>query len=1001
MKLILFFILPLLYLLPCFSQKTERIHLTKYKQSNGLPSYNVRKVLQDSKGFMWVATQDGVSRFDGREFINYSKSSKAKHRICGVEVRELIEDSINNLLWVLPTEIGLNAINLITGNVVLTAPIPDTDTEEWNICMLKDGRKILLGTSTGVRIFDILTKKYIGKLSLPCQSNSTTFFETRCIAKDKFENYWVCCSGFGIIIYDGKSSKILATIPLSELNDINKSKEIRIYKYLLLMDNKFLFATSQGLRQISYSKDYKFEIDIKPCGGLPILNKESIEYIYPNKKNSIYISGNSRLFKFDYSLNSYTELTEATTLSESDWLNATQSIYSDIDGNIWLGCQEGLAFLSNIANPFTSFNNDKITNLKLDHVRSLCYLNDKSIMVGLRNGLVQISHLNNKYIKLDTSHLYHHIFQDKNGLVILSRSDGIFILKNGIISTISNAYKEFRNFSSIAINSHLFLNDTAVILGTESGNGILIWNMIRKTVRQIDPSSTIGRLSSGIVNNIYQDSKKNIWVLSDNVINILTPDLQKSKEIILSEKGISQEYKLYFDVCELDGYYWIASYGSGILKVDSNYNVVKVINTSTNLSNDGVYQIFPLDKDYILVTTNSGISLINIHDLNVKNYFERDGLHSNNFEEVAGMMKDSMVFAGGSRGFTIIEPTKFTSSFLKPKVYFGSINIEAPENKMDTTNLQIKQLEIPNNVLQTTLHLSALNYNNPEQTNFSYRIIEQSKDWINLSTQNFVTLIGLAPGTYHLQVKAANEDGLWSEPKELVLTFLPKWYQTWWFKILILAIASGLVYAFYQYRIRQLEKQHAIRKNIATDLHDDLGSTLNCVKVFTNLAISGVEQESSLQQVKQNLEQATTGLRDMIWVLDDSLDTVDELVTRLKQYAIPICHASGIKFEIKAGFDATKKQLTKDEKRNLFLVSKEAVNNSIKYSGASQIEIIIVPEAKKLSITIADNGKGFDMEKVKKGYGLKNMQYRASQIKFCVEILSILDSGTQIIIKPF
>jgi signal transduction histidine kinase len=214
-----------------------------------------------------------------------------------------------------------------------------------------------------------------------------------------------------------------------------------------------------------------------------------------------------------------------------------------------------------------------------------------------------------------------------------------------------------------------------------------------------------------------------------------------------------------------------------------------------------------------------------------------------------------------------------------------------------------------------------------------------------------------------------------------------------------LAIA-GILYALYRYRIAQIKKQHEIRKNIATDLHDDLGSTLNSVKVFTNLAISGVKQEESLQQIKDNLNEATLGLRDMIWVLDDSLDTVDELVTRLKQFAIPVAAASNIETVIKADSEVNSRKLTKEEKRNLFLLCKEAINNSIKYSGASQINVNITASGKKIEIAIADNGKGFNADEVKKGYGLKNMQYRAGQIKYKVILTSAPGNGTQIMIKP-
>jgi len=142
------------------------------------------------------------------------------------------------------------------------------------------------------------------------------------------------------------------------------------------------------------------------------------------------------------------------------------------------------------------------------------------------------------------------------------------------------------------------------------------------------------------------------------------------------------------------------------------------------------------------------------------------------------------------------------------------------------------------------------------------------------------------------------------------------------------------------------------------------------------------------------------GLRDMIWVLDDSLDTVDELVNRLKQYAIPVAAASKIEANIKADSKVNNRQLTKEEKRNLFLICKEAINNSIKYSGASQVDVVITASGKNIQIVVADNGKGFNVDEVEKGYGLKNMQYRAEQIKYRVVLTSGPGKGTQVILEP-
>ena len=531
---------------------------------------------------------------------------------------------------------------------------------------------------------------------------------------------------------------------------------------------------------------------------------------------------------------------------------------------------------------------------------------------------------------------------------------------------------------------------------------MLVWNRKAGTVinySENEPGKF--KLDSKIVNSIYLGRNGQAIVMSDYLFSVFDAAKNQFIPISITDKENPEPMGVYMQMAESANNYWVAAYGYGLIKLDKNFNVIKKFGYESGFSNTGLYSIFNFKDSLLIITSNYGMINFSIGSEKVINYFEEDGLHNNTFEEASNYTAKNIFYAGGVNGFTEITASNLSSNITPPYFFFTKAEAESTSGLfLDSFNLNAKQYTFPNTVLQAKIYFTGINYANPNRVTYKYRIIENGKEWINIGVENFVPFIATNPGTYHLQVKAANEDGVWSEPKELVLEFLPKWYQTWWFKLLVFLTTAGIIYAFYRYRIRQIEKQHAIRKDIATDLHDDLGSTLNSVKVFTNLAISGVKQEESLQQIKDNLNEATMGLRDMIWVLDDSLDTVDELVTRLKQYALPVADASNIEANIKADSDTNSRQLTKEEKRNLFLVCKEAINNSIKYSGATQINITIVPDGKKIKITIADNGKGFNVAEVKKGYGLKNMQYRAAQVKYKTTLTSVPGKGTQVEIKP-
>jgi Y_Y_Y domain/Histidine kinase-, DNA gyrase B-, and HSP90-like ATPase/Histidine kinase len=982
------------------AQQTETIHLRKYTQEQGLSSYNVRKVVQDNKGFLWIATQAGLDRFDGNNFITYKKSNPLKHGLAGIDIREVIEDSANNLLWVLPGENGVNVINTITGNVVKTIAVHQQSPDDWNLSMVMHRNSLYIGTSIGIKVYNIAKDRFEENLPLPQMAEKKPdAFEVRSIGVDKYNNLWTCFSGFGIVIYTA-DKKIIAQIPVNSLFDKLKGSSVWFNKLIFTANNDALLATSEGLKKISFTSKYEFQIEKQPCKAIPAINAAIVENVFESTSGEFYIAALKHFYRFDKSLSTYTLMQEPDgNGSQSEWLSDVLNIYEDKNRNIWLGCKQGLAFISNHSTAFKPYYYDPVSTEKIEHVMGVCKLSNNKIFAGLRNGLAMVDEKSGSISIIDKTHMFYHIFEDSYRRINVSREDGMFIYQNNTLVPISNIYPEFKAFSKTFINSHFFKGDSLLVLGTENNTGILVWNYIAHRLEKIDENSSKTKLASGIVNKVYQDNNKNIWVLSDNAITIISDNWTNHKIIKLYDSTRKQPTGLFFDICEAGGDYWVASYGTGIIQIGTDLKTKTIYSTNNGLSDDGVYQLYR-SKNIILITTNYGLSVFNAQSKKFQNYYKNDGLHSNYFEEEAGMMKDGILYSGGVNGFTVINPELFYGNSIQPQLYIDRVVTKNAKEQIDTSNLFLQSFTIANNVLQTSVYFSALNYKNPSRTAFVYKLQEISKEWINLGTTNFVTLIGLSPGTYHLQVKAVNEDGVESESKELILIFFPKWYQTWWFYLLIALTTATILYAFYRYRITQIKKQHEIRKNIATDLHDDLGSTLNSVKVFTNLAISGVKQEESLQQVKDNLTEATISLRDMIWVLDDSLDTVDELITRLKQFAIPVAGASNIEASIKADSNVNSRQLIKEEKRNLFLICKEAINNSIKYSGASQINVTITASGKKIQIIVADNGKGFNVDEVKKGYGLKNMQYRAGQIKYKVALVSSPGNGTQVTILP-
>ncbi|HEX2628639.1 MAG TPA: triple tyrosine motif-containing protein, partial [Chitinophagaceae bacterium] len=419
----------------------------------------------------------------------------------------------------------------------------------------------------------------------------------------------------------------------------------------------------------------------------------------------------------------------------------------------------------------------------------------------------------------------------------------------------------------------------------------------------------------------------------------------------------------------------------------------RIFGFEDGLKDPGVYKIYPIAEKTLAVSSNTGLALLDIKHNKIKMIFESDGLNTDQFEEYSGYQAGGKVFFGGLNGVSLIDPKAITTNKKAPILYFTGINVQTSTGAIDTTNIGIRKFIVPTNRRQTNVYFVGLNYSDPSAVTYQYRIKEKDTSWTSLGKQNFISIIGIEPNTYSLQIRAANEDGIWSAPGELTLVFLPKWYQTNLFKISLALLAASIIYLIYRIRIAQIKKEERIRSRLASDLHDDLGSTFNSIKVYSNLALMQPGDTGYLHKIKEGTQDAINGIRDMIWVLDDKKDTVGDILSRIQQFAIPLCEAEGIVFNMNVDAGLNHHKLGKEEKRNLYLMLKEGINNSIKYAGCSAITLSVASTGNKLSVTIADNGKGFDPNEMKQGNGLKNIPARAAEIGYRYNINTSKGNG--------
>jgi signal transduction histidine kinase/ligand-binding sensor domain-containing protein len=970
-----------------FSQDTKIVALTKYTQNEGLSSYFVTKLLKDSYGFMWIGTQEGLNLFDGKNFTIFSRHAKEKNRLGGSFVSEIVEDKKRGLLWVNTTYGDVCAIDLNTRTVVrrITADRDKTPlTGKWVRAIAVRGDILWLGGLGVLSAYDIQKGKFLETDFLKTTGMNPADANIAKMTVDNRGRLWIFSDGYGVVAMDSTYK------PAGTFRSLNNGlpEKVKLRFWDVTFQEQWMYvATSWGLRIFNIDKSAAAYIPNRSQNIIDTADLRSLSF----SDDQLFFSAANGFYSYSFSSGQARLYRDEET--EEDWLALTyQVLYDTVTQQLWAGTQSGLAMFADQRTPFNSFSKSSASRIMIKHAYSLLPFDDH-VYCGDENGLYYVNTVTKEIEKIDNGGSNFLLFRDNDGNVFLSNAGGFYTINGKKVKPAHFDFPSLRPLEEDFFNSALQYNDSLVLFGSVVQKGLTVWNKRSGAVARYHNDSTLYRIDKlSIINNLYK-SANNVLILTEFGIISFNPLNGQRKTYSIKNEQTGEVISNLMDICETGDSYWIGTYGNGLVQTDKNFRIKKTISIDQGLSNNCVYKVFAYNNS-IIATTNFGLNLIDANTFRVHTYYKSDGLHESAFEQVCGYQFKGKIYAGGVNGFTIIDPQLMLSNSRAPDIYLNRITVQTSRNTTDTMNLSLNELTIPNDVLQVTISLSGLNFKNSTRTTYSYK---KSGDdaWTELGTQNFISLISMPPGRHTFLFRTANEAGVYSKQQlPLTLVYLPKWYQHILFKVLIALLVAAILYALYRNRLAQLKKQQQIRKDIASDLHDDIGSILNSVKIFTHLAKREPKNADHLDKIEDSLMQASLGLRDMLWVLDDSGDTVYGVMERIKKYALPVCTAKGIAFESTSSTDVSGKMLTKAEKRNLLLIAKEAINNSIKYSDCKQIQVELKQSASKTTLTIRDDGKGFNAGSSNGGNGLKNIQYRAQQIKAVAKIFSQDGKGT-------
>ena len=386
-------------------------------------------------------------------------------------------------------------------------------------------------------------------------------------------------------------------------------------------------------------------------------------------------------------------------------------------------------------------------------------------------------------------------------------------------------------------------------------------------------------------------------------------------------------------------------------------------------------------------------------------YTAEDGLPSNYISDLY-RDRQGYIWISTLLGVARFNPRIERTATPPLSIYLSRVQIAGEDLTLpETGQAHIQQLELPaarNNLL---VEYTAPSFQNQESLRYQYRLESVDADWSAPTNQRSVNYARLAPGDYRFLVRAIDAEGTISPtPATLQFKILTPVWQRWWFLALSTLLIIAGIYTAYRYRIYQLLKLERMRTRIASDLHDDIGSSLSQISIISEVVRAQLTRENSsftdpLSTIAQTSRELVDSMSDIVWAINPKRDNLQDLVHRMRHFAMDAMTAQEIDIDFIAPDSLPETKIDTDMRREVFLIFKEAVNNAIRHSRASLVKIELSFDNGGLQLAVEDNGIGFDAKKAHRGHGLFSIQQRAERIGGELSITSILDQGTEVILQ--
>ncbi|WP_430934959.1 ligand-binding sensor domain-containing protein [Saccharicrinis sp. 156] len=991
--------------------------------TDGLSQNTVNCMYQDSKGFVWIGTQDGLNRYDGYEFLIFRHDKSDTTSISHSWIWDIYEDR-NGVFWIAtwhglnrydpntglfarylpqkgnknsmngtrPTSIcedergnlwigtwggGVNRFNPKTGN--FTHFVNDTDDSTSlasnfvRSLYLGSNNDLWVGTWNGLSIIDISSpeqpelrpyKGNHGQSKIPSSKISS-------LLGDKEGNVWIGTLGGGISRHDRKTGLLTTFVHDASKNSISSNN----ITSLLMGPNGALWIGTVSLGIDIYDiKDSQFVHVQHDPDDRRSLTGNSINSLLMDRSGLVWI-GAEGINIFNARMNYFSHFKHKSYNNNSLSNNKVTVFCEDHKGDIWIGTETGgLNYFCPSDGTFRVFKHvpGNRAGLSSNNISSIIEDKNQDLWIGTRGGGLN---------RFDT---HKKLFRHYNESPLVRQSEGLDNI-NGLaydsvgiiwIATYSKGLIKFD------LNSGNFTNyrSNPVDSTTLSGDYLLrIYNQ--------DQYLWLGSWGGGLSRMDKKSGSFQRYMSNANAANGLSDNIVQA----INKAVIDGKEKLC--VGTSDGLSVLDFHGGTAF---SNYSI------KDGLPSNVIYGILDDEKGNLWLSTNNGICKFNPDTREIKTFNIHNGLQGKEYVGGAYLkLRNGMFLFGGNNGFNLFYPDSIAESRYEPPVEITSFNVfNVPyfEGHIVPDSSVIKLSHHQNFF---SFKFSALDFTNPANNRYQYILEGVDENWVAIQERRFVGYTNLDPGEYTFKVRGTNCDGIWSsEQASMEIIITPAIWQTIWFKLFLVVIVLAVLWRIYRYKQNRLAEMERLRISIASDLHDEVGASLTRISIHSE-QIQNTDRKKEIIDASRKIgsisRDVIATMSDIVWSIDTRNDTIGDLLERMYDLAYTTFSIKDIAVSFSEnGLDKDKK-IKIDSRQNVYYIFKEAINNIVKYAQASEVKVSMENEVYGFNMQIKDNGIGFDISKVKKGNGLRNMKMRAERIGG--ELIIESDGGTIIMLR--